>query len=92
MGGLWSTVEDLGKWSHFLGSGFEPTYLQAPSQEEQAFDAVLSRASRVEMQRPHNAITPDVLFFSLPPFLLSLPFRLLFSSPQIFLVFSFLSL
>lgn len=48
IGGLYSTGEDLSAWSHWLRSAFNPT----PG----AFDHVLSKASRREMQQIHRFI------------------------------------
>jgi len=50
MGGLWSTVADLAKWVDFLADAWPPR--DGPD------TALLSRASRREMQRVETAIEP----------------------------------
>jgi CubicO group peptidase (beta-lactamase class C family) len=50
MGGLWSSVADLGKWVDFLADAWPP--------RDGADPAPLSRASRREMQRIETAIEP----------------------------------
>jgi D-alanyl-D-alanine carboxypeptidase len=44
MGGVWSTVDDLMKWTAFLADG---------TSDSESNDAILTRASRREMQRVH---------------------------------------
>ncbi len=54
IGGLFSTVEDLARWAGWLSDAFPPA--DAGAAEDAAADAVLSRASRCEMQQIARAI------------------------------------
>ncbi len=53
MGGLWSTVSDLAKWVNF--------FCDAYPARDAADSALLSRASRREMQRVHTLWGPKIL-------------------------------
>ncbi len=55
MGGLWSTTADLAIWIGFFADAFPPRSNDDP------YSAVLSRASRREMQQLHRADTPPTL-------------------------------
>ncbi|MFE6995949.1 serine hydrolase domain-containing protein [Microbacterium sp. NPDC057659] len=54
IGSLFSTVADIAVWMEFLGSGFDPD----------AADAVLSAASRRELQVAHTLISPVISQFT----------------------------
>lgn len=62
MGGLFSTVDDLSRWVAGLAAAFPPR--DAPEG-----DHPLSRASRRELQQPHRAMPPMLMWPSLdaPP-------------------------
>ncbi|WP_454791483.1 serine hydrolase domain-containing protein [Mycolicibacterium lutetiense] len=53
IGGLLSTVTDIGKWVGWLADAFPP--------RDGADDAVLTRASRREMQQSHRLLSFDVV-------------------------------
>lgn len=52
MGGLWSTLEDLGRWVAFLDDAFPP--------RDDADDGPLRRASRREMQQAQRAFPSEL--------------------------------
>jgi len=59
MGGLWSTIEDLGRWVDFLSDAFPP--------RDDLDDAPLSRASRREMQQVNRALPMTQTIVGPPP-------------------------
>jgi CubicO group peptidase (beta-lactamase class C family) len=53
MGGLFSTVRDLARWSSWLAAGF-------PARDEPEDGTPLSRASRREMQQIQRSLSPEL--------------------------------